>query len=244
MKNILFFATNNELPFKLIDQHLKQLYDFTLIRDIKNMVQYICKQPTDLCMIENSQDGIRLIQSLKLIDDTIPILLIANIDNKEDKARLFELNCTEYMFQPFLSRELVLRIENALNRIQTTRKLPQQTSVETITIGNSIIDFKNRTFQSPSGNHLLSHKENELLKILCVNKKHLITREQILMQIWKKNDSYSSKSMDVYITRIRKMLKEDELIILQNYYGSGYMLSELNTGHEWRKKQYATLDVD
>lgn len=242
MKNILFFATNNELPFKLINQHLKQLYDFTLLRDIKNMVQYVCKYPTDLCIIENSQEGIRLIQSLKLIDGTIPILLIANIDNKEDKDRLFELNCTEYMFQPFLSRELVFRIENALGRTKATKSPVLHTAVETTSIGNSSIDFRNRSFQSPSGTQLLSHKENELLKILCVNKNTLIAREQILMQIWKKNDYYTSKSLDVYMTRIRKVLKEDELIILQNYYGSGYMLSELNGEHQLNQKEYAVLD--
>jgi two-component system OmpR family response regulator len=62
------------------------------------------------------------------------------------------------------------------------------------------------------------------------------------MKICKKNDYYSSKSMDVYMTRIRKVLKEDELIILQNYYGSGYMLSELNGEHQLNQKEYAVLD--
>lgn len=242
MKNILFFATNNELPFKLINDYLKQLYVFTLLNDIKNAVQFICKQQVDLCIIEKSEEGIRLIQSLKLIDETTPILLLANVDDTEDKIRLFELNCTEYMFQPFLSRELVLRIANAMNTVQILKKIHFNHPIESTTIGNSFIDFRNRIFQSPSGNQLLSHKENELLKMLSIHKNRLIPRDQILMEIWKSTNNYASKSMDVYLTRVRKIIKDDELILLQNYYGSGYMLSELTPENKLNQKEYAVLD--
>lgn len=242
MKNVLFFALNKELPFTLLNYHLEQSYNFMLLNDFKKALQLVCSQTINLCIVERTEEGIQFIKSLKLIDETIPTLLIATTNCAEDKGKLFDLMCTEYMFQPFLTKELTMRIENALNSVKLTETVALNMPLAFATIGNSVINFTNRTFKGPSGTRLLTTKESELLKILYANKNRLITRTQILLAVWKKDNGYTAKSMDVYLAKLRKIMSDDAHIVLRNHYGTGYMLSERNAEDELTEKEEAILD--
>ena len=242
MKNVLFFAVNKELPFTLIDYHLRQSYNFILLNDFKRALQLVCNQTIDLCIVERTEEGIQFIKSLKIIDEAIPTLLIATTDSAQDKGKLFDLNCTEYMFQPFLTKELTMRMDNALNSVIPPEKVTLNMTPPHVTIGNSVINFTNRTFKGPSGTRLLTTKESELLKILHTHKNKLVTRSQILLAVWKKDNSYTAKSMDVYLAKLRKIMSDDARIILRNHYGTGYILSERDAEDELIEKEEAILD--
>lgn len=229
MKKILFFSTNPDIPGQLVSEQVNSLYAFQYIDNLKAAVQLVCKEHIDLCIVEKNADGISLIKTLKLINVSLPTVLICNSNQIEDKLSAFELGCTEYMFEPLIPKELTFRIESALKSHLGTQPAPSVTINElgSISIGSSVIDFQNRVFKTPTKSLVISRKEAELLMVLCLNKNKLVTREYILNEIWKSSDYFASKSMDVYLTKVRKIIREDASIVLQNIHGSGYLIKEL-----------------
>lgn len=229
MKKILFFSTSKEIINQLVTDQVMDMYSILLVDNLKTAVQLVCKEHIDLCIVEKSQDGISFIKTLKLINVSLPSVLICSSNQIEEKLSAFELGCAEYMFEPLIPKELVFRIESAMKSHSSVQPAPVLTINElgTIHIGSSVIDFQNRLFKTATKSMVISRKEAELLMVLCLNKNKLVTREYILNEIWKSSDYFASKSMDVYLTKVRKIIREDALIVLQNIHGSGYMIKEL-----------------
>jgi DNA-binding response OmpR family regulator len=136
----------------------------------------------------------------------------------------FELGCTEYIFKPIITRELKIRLDSLLRSGMINNSDPVRNDL--CNVGDSTIDFNRRMFNINNQSLPLSRKEAELLKLLCYNKNKLVTREFILNEVWKSSDYYASKSMDVYLTKVRKIIREDRSISLENIHGSGYVLRE------------------
>lgn len=225
MKNVLFFSSNKTLIDSLLSEFINNQFQFTICNTVKDAVHLVCNQRVDACVIERSNiDGISFISALKLVDESLPTVLLVEGNSIEDKIRAFELGCTEYIFKPILTKELKIRLEVLLkSSIKSNAELKKD---ELCNVGDSTIDFNKRLYVVNDRSVPLSRKEAELLKLLCFNKNKLVTREFILNEVWKSSDYYASKSMDVYLTKVRKIIKEDQSISLQNVHGSGYVLRE------------------
>jgi DNA-binding response OmpR family regulator len=226
MKNVLFFSSNKSLIDSLLTEFINNQFQFTICNTVKDAVHIVCNQRIDACVIEKSNiDGISFISALKLVDETIPTILLVEGNTIEDKMKAFELGCTEYIFKPILTKELKIRLE-VLLRSSVKNNNQDAGRDDLCSVGDSTIDFNRRLYRINDQSLPLSRKEAELLKLLCFNKNKLVTREFILNEVWKSSDYYASKSMDVYLTKVRKILKEDQSISLENIHGSGYVLKE------------------
>lgn len=225
MKNVLFFSSNPSLIDSLLTEFINNQFRFSVCSTVKDSVHAVCNQRIDACILDNSNaDTPSFLNTLKLIDETIPTVLLVDGNMIEDKLKAFELGCTEYIFKPILTRELKIRLETLFKSVY---KNPTDVHRNDFcNVGESTIDFNRRLFNINDQSLPLSRKEAELLKLLCFNKNKLVTREFILNEVWKSSDYYASKSMDVYLTKVRKIIREDQSISLENIHGSGYMLKE------------------
>jgi DNA-binding response OmpR family regulator len=164
------------------------------------------------------KDGFSLAQSIRQSNRQVPILFVTAKSMLEDKITAFELGADDYLTKPFSMEELILRIEVFLRRSMANQISP------TISIGRFEFDSRNLTLRNEAGIKNLTQKEAELLKLLCENKDQVLRREEILKKVWGNDDYFMGRSMDVFISKLRKYLKEDSTIQIVNYHGVGFKL--------------------
>lgn len=168
-------------------------------------------------------DGFTLAEKMVQHNPEVPFLFLTAKKLKEDKIRGLQLGADDYIVKPFEADELVLRIQNILKRSEkTTSKLPQ---TEEIQIGSFLFHTQRLTLKNTNSTQQLTEKEASLLLFLYENKNQLLKREVILKAIWDTDDFFSGRSMDVFISRLRKYFKEDERISIE---------SKRNLGLEFR----------
>ena len=179
----------------------------------------------DLCILDvmlPKQDGFTLAEMIRKNNSTVPILFLTARVMKDDIYRGFEAGADDYVTKPFTAKELLFRIKAVLRRTAATPGLPP---VSIYRIGRLDFDYNSREIR---GNHVkrLSTKENELLRIFCESRNMVINRSRLLLEVWGNDDYFVSKSLDVYITRLRKLLNEEPNISIQNYHSVGYKMIE------------------
>ena len=152
----------------------------------------------------------------------IPIIFLTAKSLKEDRIKGLKLGADDYITKPFSIEELMLKIQVFLKRKYITGK----TEVATLKVGKYHLDPDN--LQLRLGEHIdqLTKKESDLLKVLIENKNKIIERSTILERVWGENDYFMGRSMDVFISRLRKYLKEDDDISIENIHGVGFRLNE------------------
>ena len=178
----------------------------------------------DLCILDimlPGKDGLSLAEEIKKTNKNVPIIFLTAKSHDEDKIAGFKAGCDDYVTKPFNIEELLLRIQVILNRkyISEYEKQP-----ETLTFGNFTLHCAERILKSGSTSKNLSAKEFDLLKILAINENKVVPRSKILTTIWGTDDYYVSKSLDVYLNKIRKLLKDNSNIEILNIHGYGYKL--------------------
>ena len=171
-------------------------------------------------------DGFRLAQEIRKDDTSIPIIFLTAKTLKEDIIEGFKVGADDYITKPFNSEELLYRIKAVLKRSEPEF---QEKEVTEFKIGRFHFDFPLRILGiRDETNKLikqkLSPKEAELLKLLCVHQNKVLPRELTLKQIWKKNDYFTARSMDVFITKLRRYLEMDKNIKIDNIHGNGFRL--------------------
>ncbi len=181
----------------------------------------------DICILDIMmplKDGFSLAEDIRKIHSSIPIIFLTAKTLKEDKIKGFKIGADDFITKPFSSEELSLRIEAILRRFnfQDNLNLIQ----DTFKIGKFTFVYSNQNLEFEGEKHSLTRKEAELLKLLCVNKNKLLRREDILISIWGSDDYFMGRSMDVYITKLRKHLKRDENIKIVNIHGRGFKLED------------------
>lgn len=219
MQTILLFTNDNEF-LNTAQQHLTgPEHQLVYCRSKREAISYICNAKIDLCLFDVENDGINLYTAVKLIDAKASVAFVSH--TMEDKYKVMDLGCENFMLKEISGPDLYRWVNSVIVRSRlTTNPEPLQYSV---TIGNSTIDFNNRSFNTLNHRIHLSRKEAELLKIFCLNKGKLLSREQILKEVWKSCDYYTSKSMDVYLTKLRKLLKYESQAEIRNVHGTGYI---------------------
>ncbi len=165
------------------------------------------------------KDGFTLAKEIRQGDKDIPILFLTAKSQPADVVEGFEIGGNDYLKKPFSMEELIVRIQNLLNR----KELPKRTEI--IKIGEYLFNFPKQALVYQDGEEdLLTHRETHLLYHLCKNKNEVMDRSFILKKLWGDDDFFNARSMDVFISKLRKKLKKDKNIQIVNVRGYGYKL--------------------
>ncbi len=166
------------------------------------------------------KDGFTLAKEIRKEDTKIPIIFLTAKSQTQDVVEGFSIGGNDYLKKPFSMEELIVRIKNLLDRSSLQKK------IEIIQIGNYTFNFPKQTLQLNQSDESvqLTHREAHLLFHLMKNKNEVLDRSLILNKLWGNDDFFSARSMDVFITKLRKKLKQDESIKIVNVRGFGYKL--------------------
>lgn len=178
----------------------------------------------DICVLDIMmpvKDGFTLAQEIRLINSEIPIIFLSAKTLKEDIFRGFKIGVDDYITKPFSMEELLYRIEAILRR---SKKDDSGIIPDNIDIGKYLFEPNKQLLKYKGQEIKLTTKESELLRLLCKNKNQVLERNFALKTIWDDDSYFNARSMDVYITKLRKHLKEDENIEILNVHGKGFKL--------------------
>lgn len=167
------------------------------------------------------KDGFTLAREIRETDKDIPILFLTAKSLQEDKMEGFKIGADDYLTKPFSMEELIVRIEAILRRTQANK--PNKNK-EFFTIGKFSFDVTRHILSADGDSHKLTSKEAELLKMLCARQNETLDRSVALKQIWHDDSYFNARSMDVYVTKLRKYLKSDPTIEILNVHGVGFKL--------------------
>lgn len=179
----------------------------------------------DFCIVDVMmpiKDGFTLAKEIRMIDQNIPILFLTAKSMQEDKLKGFELGADDYLTKPFSMEELLMRMRAIIRRSKESKT--EESKVSHFKLGNFEFDYNRQILKSNSEEQKLTSKESELLKLLCENKNQVLDRSIALKKIWFDDSYFNARSMDVYITKLRKYLKSDPTIELLNVHGIGFKL--------------------
>jgi len=182
----------------------------------------------DICLLDvmmPKKDGFALAQEIRMRDAEIPIIFLTAKNMKEDILEGFKAGADDYLTKPFSMEELLLRIEAIMRRINGKKSK----EVPLYHIGKFLFDTQKQILSDTSNKEStkLTTKESELLAHLCVNMNEILDREFAVNTIWKPHHDFyqfAARSMDVYITKLRKLLKDDPQVEIMNIHGKGYKL--------------------
>lgn len=164
------------------------------------------------------KDGFTLAKEIRAIDDSIPIIFLTAKSQTQDVVEGFTIGGNDYLKKPFSMEELIVRINNLLNRTKV------QKNSEVLSIGDYTFDFPKQLLSIGDETQQLTHREAHLLFHLIKNKNQVLDRSLILNKLWGNDDFFSARSMDVFITKLRKKLQKDDSIQIINVRGYGYKL--------------------
>ena len=189
----------------------------------KAFEKYQFEQPELLVLdvMMPKKDGFTLAKEIRAIDGTIPIIFLTAKSQTADVVEGFSIGGNDYLKKPFSMEELIVRIHNLLNRTKV------QKTAESLLIGNYTFDFPKQQLSFKDEEAVqLTHREAHLLFHLIKNKNQVLDRSLILNKLWGTDDFFSARSMDVFITKLRKKLKKDESLQIINVRGYGYKLTD------------------
>lgn len=171
------------------------------------------------------KDGFTLADDIRKINTKVPIIFLTAKNMKEDRIRGFQAGCDDYMTKPFSTEELSLRIKAILKRCAISPENEEHKEEKNFNIGKFTFDSNNMLLTSDDEEERrLTRKETGLLHLLCLNVNSLLSREVALETIWGENDYFIGRSMDVFIAKLRKYLKNDPNVKISNVHGIGFKL--------------------
>ena len=200
-------------------------YDVHLYRDGRQALDKFEKGKFNLCILDVMMpvmDGFALAENIKAKDSNVPIIFLTAKSMKVDMIRGFKIGADDYITKPFDSEILLFKIKALLNRSENIVKAVNE-QVEFV-IGGFKFNSRLLTIEGFGKEEKLSPKEAALLALLCVYLNDILPREIALRKIWNDDNYFTARSMDVFITKIRKYLKDDQNIELLNVHGNGYRL--------------------
>ncbi len=177
----------------------------------------------DLCILDvmmPEMDGFSLAKAIKIIDIKVPFIFLTAKALKEDRLTGLKLGADDYITKPFEADELVLRIKNILNRSEKPK------NSDLLEIGEYLLDFENLKLKHTNEDQFLTLKEAELLKFLILHKNQLVKITTILESLWGEDDYFLGRSMNVFISRLRKYLRFSPQISIENIRAVGYILKD------------------
>jgi DNA-binding response OmpR family regulator len=222
-KKILLCEDDENLGMLLREYLNAKGFDTTLCADGELGYKAFTEDKYDLCVFDvmmPRKDGFTLAKEVKQVNKDVPIIFLTARNMKEDVYLGFELGADDYLTKPFSMEELTYRIEAVMRR-SLKRKNKERTSYP---LGSFVFDTQKQTLTRESVVIKLTTKECELLTLLCLNIGEILQRDYALKTIWVDDNYFNARSMDVYITKLRKHLKDDPSVEIINVHGKGYKL--------------------
>lgn len=223
MKQHILLAEDDFDYASILKQYLELSgFSITWAKDGEEALLKFSEAKPDICVFDvmmPKMDGFTLAEKVIATHPEMPVVFLTAKGMKDDKIKGLKLGADDYVVKPFEADELILRIKNILKRSQ--RYPPPAETEKVQPIGTYIFDSANYTLAHPEVMHRLTEKEAHLVGYLYKNRNRIIKREEILAEIWGSDDFFSGRSMDVFISRLRKYFAEDPSISLQSYRGVG-----------------------
>ncbi|MES2266449.1 MAG: response regulator transcription factor [Bacteroidota bacterium] len=227
MKKILLVEDDPNLGLLLQDYlALKGKFDVVLCKDGEEGLRAFTKQNFDLLILDvmmPKKDGFTLGKEIRKINAGVPIIFATAKAMIEDKTQAFNLGGDDYITKPFRIEELLLRINALLKRADIQEKKGDENPSQ-FKLGSYNFDYTSQIITRDNVLQKLSTKEAELLRLLCIKKNEVLTREEALLNIWHDDNYFNGRSMDVFLSKIRKYLKDDPSVEIINVHGRGYKL--------------------
>lgn len=224
----ILLAEDDEILAFLLKENLESAgYEVIWVKNGEEGMRISMSEGVDLFILDvmmPRKDGFWLAEQIRKRDTSTPIIFLTAKNQEKDLINGFTLGGDDYITKPFSMKEVLLRLSAILKR---TNPLGEHGEKE-LRAGNSTFNFFNRIICAGNEVKNLNTKEAELLKILIENKNVIVQRRTILLKIWGNDDYFLSRSMDVYVTRLRKILRIDPSLEILNVYGSGFKLIEKN----------------
>lgn len=198
-------------------------YDAELCLDGEAGYRAFTKGHFDMCLLDvmmPKMDGFTLAKEIRLVNQDVPIIFLTAKNLKSDILDGFKVGADDYLTKPFSMDELVFRMEAILRRVKGNAKKPQTV----YQLGLYVFDSQRQLLTLGDEHTKLTTKECELLSLLCSHANQVLERELALKTIWIDDNYFNARSMDVYITKLRKHLKADPRIEINNVHGKGYKL--------------------
>lgn len=226
MQKILLAEDDPNLGDILKDYlELKGKFDVTLCKDGDEALRAFTQESFDLCILDvmmPKKDGFTLGREIRKLNPDIPLIFATAKGMMEDKTEAFSLGGDDYITKPFRVEELLLRIQALLKRV--SREKNEEETPTKFQIGKFHFDYPSQVITIGNKEQKLSTKEAELLRLLCLNMNEVLTRETALLEIWHDDNYFNGRSMDVFLSKLRKYLKEDPDVEIVNVHGKGYKL--------------------
>lgn len=192
--------------------------------DGKHAIQAFREDKFDLCILDvmlPNIDGFTIARDIKIINKNVPLIFLTAKTLKEDVLQGFKLGADDYITKPFDSEVLLYKLKAILSR---NNKLDEIDENIEFSIGKYNFNYKTRTIYFENEEQKISPKEADLLKLLCLHSDDVLPREKALKTIWGDDNYFTTRSMDVFITKLRKYLKDDTSIQILNIHGTGFRL--------------------
>jgi len=229
---ILLVEDDPVLGFVVKDFLQKQNYDVNLCTDSDTAWQQFMKNIYDICLLDvmlpGKKDGIELANNIRKKNEDIPIMMLTSKSMDDDRLAGFEVGADDYVIKPYNMNEVLKRIQVFLKR----SKKKEIEGPSLFKIGSLDFDYKNLTLTNETEQHQLTQREADLFRYLVTNKDKVLKRDEILMNVWGKDDYFLGRSMDVFITKVRKFLKNQTATKLQTIHGIGFKFVD-----KWEEKK-------
>ncbi len=222
--SILLAEDDTNLGQLLRNYLIAREYETTLVTDGAQAMQVFRKDRYQLCLLDVMMpelDGFTLAKEIRALDPHIPIIFLTAKNLKEDVIEGFKSGADDYLTKPFSMEELLYRIEAIMRRASGKQAGPPATSYS---IGKFTFDVTKQLLTYNDQTRKLTTKESELLELLCRHRNEVLERNFALKSIWIDDNYFNARSMDVYITKLRKYLSRDETVEILNIHGKGYKL--------------------
>lgn len=222
--NILLVEDDSNLGFVIQDNLRLKKFKVSLYTDGQTALTAFLNNHFDICILDvmlPKKDGFELAQEIREINKNTPIIFLTAKSMTEDRIKGFKIGGDDYITKPFDFEELHLRIEAILKRTLDEKSAKDSTQFK---LGSYTFDPDLQILRVGKEEIKLTKKERDLLKLLCLQQGKIVSRELTLKTIWGKDDYFSGRSMDVFISKLRKYLSKDEKIQIMNVHGVGFKM--------------------
>lgn len=222
-KRILYVEDDETLAF-LTSDNLEQHFEVMHVNNGKEAFLLFCSEPFDLCVLDimlPDMDGFEIATEIRKRNQEIPIIFLSAKTMKEDRIKGLKLGADDYLVKPYSIEELILKIEIFLNRSQKTSDNSNQ---KQYVFGSFYFEPENYLLKKETQKITLTEREASLLQLFLDNPNTVLKREKILMELWGSDDYFLGRSLDVFISRLRKIIKEETHVRIENIPRVGFKL--------------------
>ncbi len=228
MNRILLVEDDSSLGY-ILKEYL-QMNDFEVdwVQNGEDATNTFQQSNYDLCILDvmmPKKDGFTLAIEMKAAQSDLPLIFLTAKSLKVDKLKGFKLGCDDYIVKPVDEEELIARIRAVLKR--GTIRAPEKSHYQ---LGEFVFDPVKQLLTTPLSNRKLTRKESEILNLLCRSKGDLVETDLILKILWSSSNYFNRRSMDVFISKLRKYLSQDPCVSIINVHGKGYILEDGTSG--------------